>query len=154
MHIDISWVASLETPSWSIGVASLRDGIRNTARELAVTTAMEDRLQWETCVGREFSNSSKAANANDECALHDEKIVENTKSVMDEAILWHNNPRDIASVIVTTNAPDLNLITESDNGIEGKIKDCPYNFNSHLKIDQTPAVSIVEAEKTHVLGSI
>ena len=66
------------------------DGICNTARELALTTAMEDRLRWETCVERDNSSSVKAANANDEGALHDEEIVEDTKSAIEEAMLRHN----------------------------------------------------------------
>lgn len=81
-------------------MACLQDGIHNTAHEFAVTTAMEDRLWWETCVGRKFSNNSKAANVNDEYALHDEEIVEDTKSAMEEVVLRHNSPRDTVSVVL------------------------------------------------------
>lgn len=69
---DIIWVVSLETPSWSIEITSLRDDIRNTAREFALSTAIVDRLRWETCVGTEFLSNSKTTNVDDECPLYSE----------------------------------------------------------------------------------
>lgn len=131
-------------------MASLRDGIRSTARELALTTVIENRLRWKTCVGRDFSSSVKAANANDEGTLYDEEIVEDTKSTMEEAVLRHDSPHDTVNVVVTTNTPDLNLVTKYDNRIEAGIASCPYSLVSPLKTGQTLAISTVEAEEAKV----
>lgn len=43
------------------------------------------------------------------------------------------------------------MITESDDGIERWIGDCPYNFNSPLMTGQASAILIVEAEEAQVL---
>ena len=146
----MGWVALLATPSWSSGVASLRDGIRDTTRELVLKTAMEDGLRWETCVGKDFSSSVKARNARDEGALYEEEIIEDTKFAMEEAVLRNDSTCDTVSVVVTPDAPDLNLVTKSDERIEAEIASCPYSFVSPLKTGLAPAISTAEAEEAKV----
>lgn len=47
---DLGWVASLEAPSCSTEVALFREGIQRTVRDIATTTALEDRHRWDACV--------------------------------------------------------------------------------------------------------
>lgn len=65
-------------------------------------------------------------------------------------MLHDNNPHDIANVVVKTNAPTVNQITEFDVGIEGRIGNCPYNFISLFKTGHAPTMPIAEARETHV----
>ena len=93
-------------------MASLRKYIRNNVRELALTTAMDDCLRWETCV----ENTKSPI---EETLLHDISPRDiNTKSPMEEAVLREASPRDTVSVVIPTNAPDLNQMTELRETLE------------------------------------
>ena len=87
----------------------------------------------------------------EEAVLREASLCDtNINSPMEEAVLRETSPRDTASVVTPTNAPDVNQMTEFDDGIEGDIENCPYNFDSPLKIQQTHTIPMTKAEETEV----
>ena len=74
----------------------------------------------------------------------------NINSPLEEVVSREVSPRDTASVVIPTNVPDVKQMSEVDDRIEGDIENCPYSFNSPLKIQQIPTMPMAKAEETEV----
>ena len=107
---------------------------------------------WPVAVLRDSSPRDTNINSfMEEAVLREASLRDtNINSPMEEAVLRETSPRDTASVVTPTNAPDVNQMTEFDDGIEGNIGNCPCNFDSPLKIQQTRTIPMTKAEETEV----